>query len=124
MEGLSWINHEKTSLIVVNCKYCLKISPEKISKTRFIQTSVIYKFQCGLWNQSYYGECVRHFNVRIGGCIVISPLTKKQVKPKNNSVVNHLPFCNHSASYDDFSLLMQENKTFILELKGNLLTMR
>ena len=27
---------------------------------------VVYKFQCGLCNESYYGECVRHFNVRIG----------------------------------------------------------
>ena len=34
---------------------------------------VVYKFQCGLWNEFYYGECVRHLNVRIG----ISRLTKK-----------------------------------------------
>ena len=27
---------------------------------------VVYKFQCGLCNESYYGECVRHLNVRIG----------------------------------------------------------
>ena len=61
----------------------------------------VYKFQCGLCNESYYGECVRHLNMRIGEHIGISPLTKKQVKTKNSSVADHLLFCNHSASYDN-----------------------
>ena len=39
---------------------------------------VVYKFQCGLCNESYYDECVRHVNVRIGEHIGISPLAKKQ----------------------------------------------
>ena len=26
----------------------------------------MYKFQCEPCNESYYGECVRHLNVRIG----------------------------------------------------------
>ena len=34
---------------------------------------VIYKFQCGLCNESYYGKCVRYLNVRIGEHIGISP---------------------------------------------------
>ena len=37
--------------------------------------------QCGLCNESYYGECVWHLNVRIGEHIGISPHTEKQVKP-------------------------------------------
>ena len=53
---------------------------------------IIYKFQCGLCNESYYGECVRYVNVRIGKHIGISPLTKKQVKPKNSSIADHLLF--------------------------------
>ena len=64
-------------------------------------SGVVYIFQCGLCSEFYYGECVRHLNVRIGEYIGISPLTKKQVKPKNNSVADHLLFCNHSASYDN-----------------------
>ena len=56
--------------------------------------------------------------------ILISALTKKQVKLKNSSVADHLLFCNHSASYDDFSILTRENKTFLLELKESLLIMR
>ena len=89
-----------------------------------LTSGVIYKSQCGLYNESYYGECLRHLNVRIGEHIGISPLTKKQVKPKNSSVANHLLFCNHSASYDDFSILTRENKNLLLELKESLLIMR
>ena len=108
---------------------------------------VVYKFQCGLWsescygecvrhlnirngehigglcNESYYGESVRHLNVRIGEPIRISPLTKKHVKHKNSSVADHLLFCNHSASYD-FSILVHKKKKFLLELKESLLIMR
>ena len=29
-------------------------------------SGVIYGFQFGLCNESYYGECVRHLNVRTG----------------------------------------------------------
>ena len=80
---------------------------------------IVYKFQCRLCNEFYYGECVRHLNVRIG----ISPLTKKQVKPNDGSVADHLLFCYHSVFYDDFSILTRENK-FLLELKENLLIMK
>ena len=75
----------------------------RISKD--LTSGVVY----GLFNESYYGECVRHINVIIGKHIGISPLAKKQVKPKNSSVAERLLFCNHSASYDDFSILTLEN---------------
>ena len=89
-----------------------------------LTSGVVYKFQCGLCNESYYGECVRHLNVRIGEHIGISPLTKKQVKPKNSSVADHLLFYSHSACYDDFRILTHENIKFLLELKECLLIMR
>ena len=41
-----------------------------------LTSGVIYKFQCGFCNESYYGECVRHLNVRIGEHIRIPPLTR------------------------------------------------
>ena len=63
-------------------------------------------------------------NFRIGEDIGISPLTRKQVKPKNSSIADHLLLCNHSASYDDFSILTREKKKFLLELKESLLIMR
>ena len=89
-----------------------------------LTSGVVYKFQCGLCNESYYGECIRHLNVRIGEHIGISPLTRKQVKPKNSSVADHLLLCNHSASYDDFSILTRDNSKFLLELKESLLILR
>ena len=67
---------------------------------------------------------MRHLNVRIGEQIGISSLTRKQVKPKKSSVADHLLLCNHSASYDDFSILTRESKKFLLELKESLLIMR
>ena len=58
-----------------------------------LTSGVLYKFQCGLCNESYYGKCVRHLNVGIGENISISSLTKKQVRPKNSSVADRLlPF--------------------------------
>ena len=62
-----------------------------------LTSGVVYKFQCGLCNESYYGECIRHLNVRIGEHIRISPLTKKKVKPKGSAVSNHLLRCNNSS---------------------------
>ena len=31
-----------------------------------LTAGVVYNFQCGLCSEFYYGECVRHLNVRIG----------------------------------------------------------
>ena len=70
---------------------------------KYLFSCVAYKFQSGLCNESYYGECMRHLNFRIGEHIGISPLTRKQVKPKNSSVADHLLLCNHSASYDELN---------------------
>ena len=84
---------------------------------------VVYKFHCRLCNESYYGECMRHLNVRTGEHIGISPLTRKQVTPKNSPVADYLLLCIHSASYDDFKIT-RENKKFPLELKESLLIMR
>ena len=105
-----------------NIHNCCKLQIVFKNKTRLISnfhfhnripkdlaSGVVYKFQCGLCNESYNG--VRHSNVRIGEYTGWSTLTKKQVKLKNSSVADHLVFCNHSASYD-FSILMCENKTF------------
>ena len=61
-----------------------------------LTSGVVYKFQSGFCNESYYGECFRHLNVRIGEHIRISPLTNKKVKPKGSGVSDHLLLCNHS----------------------------
>ena len=39
---------------------------------KYLTSGVVCKFHCGLCNESYYGEYVRHLNVRIGEHIGIS----------------------------------------------------
>ena len=75
-------------------------------------------------SESCYGECVRHLNVRIEEHIGISLLTKKKVKPKGSAANSHLLLCNHSPSFEHFSVLTKENKKFLLELKESLPKMR
>ena len=71
-------------------------------------SSAVYKFQCGLCNKSYYGEYVRHLNVRIGEHIGISMLAMKKVKPKGTAVSDYLLLCNHSPSFENFSVLTKK----------------
>ena len=85
----------------------------QISISKDLTSGVIYKFHSGLCNEFYYGACLRDFSVRIGEHIGILPLTKKQTKPKNCSIVNHLLIRNHSASFENFNILMHENKRFL-----------
>ena len=76
---------------------------------------VVYKFQCGRCNSSYIGETDRHLKVR-------SPLTFNKVKPSaESSVRDHLLLCNHSPSFDDFTILTHGNNKFLLEIKESLL---
>ena len=89
-----------------------------------LTSGAIYKFQCVFCHESYYGECVRHLNVRIGQHIGISPLTKKKVKPKGSAASDHSLLCNNSPSFENFIVLTKEYKKFLLELKESLLTIR
>ena len=82
------------------------------------------KFQCGVCNESYYGDWERHLNVKIWEHIEISPLTKKKVKPNGRAASDHLLLYNHSPSFKTFSVLSKEKRKFLLELKESLLIMR
>ena len=71
----------------------------------------VYKFQCGLCNESYYGQSIRHLDIRSGEHIVASPLTGKKVKPSNNSAIcDDLLQFNFSRSSNNFSILAHEIK--------------
>ena len=87
-----------------------------------VVSSAVHK--CGRWSESYYGVCIRYLNVRIGDHIGISPLTKKQGKPKNSSETNHLLFCKQLTSYDDFCILTCDREKCLLEVKDSLSMMR
>ena len=58
---------------------------------------VAYKFQCGLCNESYYGESIRYLDIGSGEHIGVSPLTGKKVKPSNNSAI-----CDHLLHSNNF----------------------
>ena len=90
-----------------------------------LMSCVVYKFQCGRCNASYYGETDRHLKIRSGEDIGISPLTFKKVKPSaESSIRDHLLFCNHDPSFDDFTILAQGTNKFLLEIKESLLIKR
>ena len=73
----------------------------------------------------YYGESIRHLDIRSGEHIGVSPFTGKKVKPiKNSAVRDHLLHCNYSHFFDNFSILAHLNKKFLLEIKESLLLMR
>ena len=83
-----------------------------------LTSPVVYKFQCGRCNSSYIGEADRHLKVSSGEHIGISPLTFNKVKPSaESSVRDHLLFCDHSPSFDDFTILTHGNNKFLLEIK-------
>ena len=76
-------------------------------------SGVVYKFQCGLCNESYYGESTRNLNIRSAKHIGMSHLTGKKVKPSNNSAItDHLLHCKFLPSFGNFSILAHENKKY------------
>ena len=94
-------------------------------RTKLQKCGVVYKFQCWLCSESYYGECVRHLAVRSGEHIAISPLTNKRIQPRNHSAVwHHLLDCDYSPTFEDFSVLYHKNKKYVLELKESQLLTR
>ena len=131
----TWTKSQKSIKGVLNC-YKLQVifkSQNKLFNNfrlkelvpKILTSSVVYKFQCGLCNESYYGECVRYLAVKSGEHIGISPLINKKVQLKKDSTVFHyLLNCNYSPTFEDFSVQCHENKKYLLEMKESLLTMR
>ena len=75
--------------------------------------------------RSYYGETDRHLKIRSGEHIGILPLTFKKVKSSaESSIRDHLPFCNHDPSFDDFIILAEGTSKFLLEIKESLIIKR
>ena len=86
-----------------------------------LRSNVVYKFSCGRCNATYYGETCRHLNVRVGEHSGISPLTGKKSKArKTTAVKDHMLFCDHMVSLDDFRILTSSNSEFHLKIKESL----
>ena len=100
----------KSSLSCLYCLYLRLILPclgtISLQTRTKLQKSIkgVLKFQCGLCNESYYGEYVRNLAARSGEHLGISPLTNQRVQPRKDSVVcHHLLNCNYSPTFEDFS---------------------
>ena len=50
---------------------------------------MVYKFQCGLCNEFYCGECVSYHALGSGEQTDISHLSNKTEQPKKNSPTGH-----------------------------------
>ena len=87
--------------------------------------NVIYKFSCGRCNATYYSDTCRHLNVRVGGHSGVSSLTGKKLKSKTTTAVkDHMLFCDHVVSLEDFKILASRNSEFHLKIKESLLMSR
>ena len=102
-----------------------KISNFVWSKDRipsFLRSGIVYKFQCGGCNATYYGKTKRHFKVWFWEHLRISALTGKRVKCVDNSAIKeHLLFCNLAPDFEDFSIQDTNNKNFKVALMDSLL---
>ena len=93
-------------------------------KTKF-HSGIVYKFQCGSCNATYYGKTKRHFKVRMCEQLGISALTGKRVKGDDDSAIKeHLLFCNHTPDFEDFSILATNNNDSKVTLMESLLINR
>ena len=95
------------------------------TKCKISKISIVYKFQCGSCNATYYGKTKRHFKVRMCEHLGISALTGKRVKGDDDSAIKeHLLFCNHTLDFEDFSILATNNNDFKVTLMESLLINR
>ena len=87
-----------TSLILLLITGCFQKFKKRLiifaSETLFpklLHQCVVYKFQCGLWNEFYCGKCFSSLAMRSGKQNGISPLSNKKEQPrKNNGICHHL----------------------------------
>ena len=71
-----------------------------------IVSGVVYNFQCDLCNESYYGESIRHLDIRSGNT--------------NSATYDHLLHCDCLPLFDNFSILAHENRKHLLEINFRL----
>ena len=91
----------------------------------FLRSGIVYKFQCGSCNTTYYGKTKHHFKVRMCEHLGISALTGKRVKGDDDSAIKeHLLFCNHTPEFEDFSILASNKNDFKVTLMESLLINR
>ena len=77
---------------------------------------------CSCCSTTYYGQTQRHFYVGPSEHLGITPLTAKFVKTsKKSAIFDHILLDGHKATFNNFSIILQENNPFKLQLKEALL---
>ena len=90
-----------------------------------LRSNVIYKFLCGRCNATYYGQTCWHLSVRVGKHSGVLPLTRKKSKSKKSTAVkDHMIFCDHIVSIDDFRILATGDSDLHVKVKEIILISR
>ena len=90
-----------------------------------LRSNVVYKFLCSRCNATYFGETYQHLSVRVGEHSGVSPLTGKKSKSKKSTAVkDHMLFCDHIVSINDFKVLATSDSDFHVKVKESLLISR
>ena len=119
------LNCCKLQIVFKSYRKLANVFPFKDRLLFDLVSGVVYKYTCGRWNSSYYGETDRHLKVRSAEHIVISPLTFRKVKPsKETAIRDHLLNCNNIPSFDEFTTLAHGHHQYILQIKESLLIKR
>ena len=81
-------------------------------------SNVVYKFSCGRYNATYYGETCQHLNIRVGEHSGVSPLTVKKSKAKTTTAIkDHMFLCDYGVSLENLKILASSNSEFHLQIK-------
>ena len=77
---------------------------------------------CSCCNAPNYGQSERYFFVRAFENLVITPLTRKQLRnSKQSAALDYILLKGHDTILEDFTILLTENYKFTLHLKESLL---
>ena len=84
----------------------------------YFGSSVVCKFCCGSCSATYYGETYLHL-FRVGEH---SGLTWKKSKSKKSTAAkDHMLFCDHIMSIEDFKILLTSDSDLHVKVKESLL---
>ena len=80
-----------------------------------LRSSVVYKFSWDRYNATFYGETCLPLNVKVDEHSGVSYITGK--KSKSTAVKNHMHFCDHIVSIDDFKISATSDSDSMLRSK-------
>ena len=94
----------------------------------FLFKNVLMQLSTSLMGNAFFLKMSfkwRHLNIRVGEHSGVSPLTGKKSKTKKTTAIkDHMLFCDHVVSLEDFKILASSNSEFHLKIKESLLISR